>query len=32
MAGLLFYQLERYREAIDALERAQQKYPNDEEI
>lgn len=32
VAGLLLYQLERYREAVDALQRAQQKYPNDEEI
>jgi hypothetical protein len=32
VAGLIFYQLERYPEALDALQRAQQKYPNDEEI
>jgi tetratricopeptide (TPR) repeat protein len=32
VAGLLLYQLERYREAVDALQRAQRKYPNDEEI
>ena len=32
VAGLIFYQLERYQEALDALQRAQQKYPNDEEI
>jgi tetratricopeptide (TPR) repeat protein len=32
VAGLLLYQLERYREAIDALQRAQQLYPDDEAI
>ena len=32
VAGLVFYQLERYQEALDALQRAQQKYPNDEAI
>jgi len=32
VAGLLFYQLERYREAVDALEKAQQLYPDDEEV
>jgi len=32
VAGLIFYQLERYQEALDALQRAQQKYPNDEAI
>jgi|GEM_PF-1707882 len=32
VAGLIFYQLERYQEALDALQRAQQKYPNDETI
>jgi Tetratricopeptide repeat. len=32
VAGLLLHQLERYREAIDALQRAQQLYPDDEAI
>jgi len=32
VAALILYQLERYNEAIDALERAQQLYPDDEEI
>jgi hypothetical protein len=32
MAGLLFYQLERYQEALATLERAQRKYPNNEDI
>ena len=32
VAGLIFYQLERYQEALAALERAQQKYPNEEQI
>jgi regulator of sirC expression with transglutaminase-like and TPR domain len=32
VAGLIFYQLERYPEALDALQRAQPTYPNDEAI
>ncbi len=32
LAALVLYQLERYREALDALERAQQRYPDDEQI